>query len=204
MNILLPLIIISAGFFNDAQTPELVTTSDSVSTEPEPIVTEAIVPEAAEPLVVVPEATEPEATEPEAAEPEVTEPEVTEPEVTEPEAIEPEAIEPEATEPEATEPEATEPEAIEPEATEPEVTEPEATEPEGDVSTAVNADSWPRQTESDLCGSVGIGQNRPQQNGNCSYHEGLSDVDEAWSHLAPSTRAAILMLVEADQMTRTE
>ncbi len=179
MNILLPLIIISAGFFNDAQTPELVTTSDSVSTEPEPIVTEAIVPEAAEPLVVVPEATEPEATEPE---------------VTEPEAIEPEAIEPEATEPEATEPEATEPEAIEP----------EATEPEGDVSTAVNADSWPRQTESDLCGSVGIGQNRPQQNGNCSYHEGLSDVDEAWSHLAPSTRAAILMLVEADQMTRTE
>ena len=154
MNILLPLIIISAGFFNDAQTPELVTTSDSVSTEPEPIVTEAIVPEAAEPLVVVPEATEPE----------------------------------------ATEPEATEPEAIEP----------EATEPEGDVSTAVNADSWPRQTESDLCGSVGIGQNRPQQNGNCSYHEGLSDVDEAWSHLAPSTRAAILMLVEADQMTRTE
>ena len=139
MNILLPLIIISAGFFNDAQTPELVTTSDSVSTEPEPIVTEAIVPEAAEPLVVVPEATEP-----------------------------------------------------------------EATEPEGDVSTAVNADSWPRQTESDLCGSVGIGQNRPQQNGNCSYHEGLSDVDEAWSHLAPSTRAAILMLVEADQMTRTE
>ncbi|MGB4708021.1 MAG: hypothetical protein WBH28_06135, partial [Fuerstiella sp.] len=60
MNILLPLIIISAGFFNDAQTPELVTTSDSVSTEPEPIVTEAIVPEAAEPLVVVPEATEPE------------------------------------------------------------------------------------------------------------------------------------------------
>ena len=169
MNILLPLIIISAGFFNDAQTPELVTTSDSVSTEPEPIVTEAIVPEAAEPLVVVPEATEPEATEPEAAEPEVTEPEVTEPEATEPEAIEP-----------------------------------EATEPEGDVSTAVNADSWPRQTESDLCGSVGIGQNRPQQNGNCSYHEGLSDVDEAWSHLAPSTRAAILMLVEADQMTRTE
>ena len=164
MNILLPLIIISAGFFNDAQTPELVTTSDSVSTEPEPIVTEAIVPEAAEPLVVVPEATEPEATEPE------------------------------VTEPEATEPEATEPEAIEP----------EATEPEGDVSTAVNADSWPRQTESDLCGSVGIGQNRPQQNGNCSYHEGLSDVDEAWSHLAPSTRAAILMLVEADQMTRTE
>ncbi|MGB4739214.1 MAG: hypothetical protein WBH50_13545 [Fuerstiella sp.] len=149
MNILLPLIIISAGFFNDAQTPELVTTSDSVSTEPEPIVTEAIVPEAAEPLVVVPEATEPEVTEPE-------------------------------------------------------VTEPEATEPEGDVSTAVNADSWPRQTESDLCGSVGIGQNRPQQNGNCSYHEGLSDVDEAWSHLAPSTRAAILMLVEADQMTRTE
>ena len=149
MNILLPLIIISAGFFNDAQTPELVTTSDSVSTEPEPIVTEAIVPEAAEPLVVVPEATEPEATEPEAIEP-------------------------------------------------------EATEPEGDVSTAVNADSWPRQTESDLCGSVGIGQNRPQQNGNCSYHEGLSDVDEAWSHLAPSTRAAILMLVEADQMTRTE
>ena len=144
MNILLPLIIISAGFFNDAQTPELVTTSDSVSTEPEPIVTEAIVPEAAEPLVVVPEATEPEAIEP------------------------------------------------------------EATEPEGDVSTAVNADSWPRQTESDLCGSVGIGQNRPQQNGNCSYHEGLSDVDEAWSHLAPSTRAAILMLVEADQMTRTE
>ena len=112
MNILLPLIIISAGFFNDAQTQELVTTSDSVSTEPEPIVTEAIVPEAAEPLVVVPEATEP-----------------------------------------------------------------EATEPEGDVSTAVNADSWPRQTESDLCGSVGIGQNRPQQNGNCSYHEGLSDVD---------------------------
>ena len=194
MNILLPLIIISAGFFNDAQTPELVTTSDSVSTEPEPIVTEAIVPEAAEPLVVVPEATEPEA----------TEPEVTEPEAIEPEAIEPEATEPEATEPEATEPEAIEPEATEPEVTEPEVTEPEATEPEGDVSTAVNADSWPRQTESDLCGSVGIGQNRPQQNGNCSYHEGLSDVDEAWSHLAPSTRAAILMLVEADQMTRTE
>jgi hypothetical protein len=30
------------------------------------------------------------------------------------------------------------------------------------------------------------------------------EVAESWSHLTPSTRKAILMLVEADQMTRIE
>jgi hypothetical protein len=104
MNVLLPLIIISAGFFNNVETPELVTSLASIITE----------------SVAVAEVTEQEAV--------VTEAVVTE-------AIVTEAVESEIAVP---------------------------------------------------------------------NHAGIVYVDEAWSHLTPSTREAILMLVEADQMLRIE